>query len=63
MLWQLAYAEFYFINIYWPDFQKSDFDDALKWYQSRERRFGQVNELAQNSPKWDESEWNQNAED
>ncbi len=60
MLWQLAYAEFYFINTYWPDFQKSDFDDALKWYQFRDRRFGQVD---QTSSKPGKPEWNQHAED
>ena len=63
MIWQLAYAEFYFTNTYWPDFQKSDFDDALKWYQGRERRFGKVDNAIQSPTKWDESEWNKNAED
>ncbi|MEM1628406.1 MAG: polyprenyl diphosphate synthase [Desulfurococcaceae archaeon] len=40
LLWQLAYSELYFCDIYWPDFRKIDFWRALRSYQSRERRFG-----------------------
>jgi len=42
MLWQLAYAEFYFTDVLWPDFDTSEFDKALAWYADRERRFGAV---------------------
>ena len=43
LLWQLSYAELYFSKVYWPDFKKSEFEKAIKVYQSRERRFGRVN--------------------
>jgi undecaprenyl diphosphate synthase len=44
MLWQLAYAEFYFTDILWPDFAEGHFADALAWFAGRERRFGRVPE-------------------
>lgn len=44
MLWQCAYSEFYFSNVLWPDFRKTDFQAALDAYSSRERRFGQTEE-------------------
>ena len=40
LLWQLAYAEFYFPGILFPDFSESDFDDAILAYNNRDRRFG-----------------------
>lgn len=43
MLWQLAYAEFYFTDVYFPDFNKDEFDKALDSYNKRNRRFGGVN--------------------
>jgi undecaprenyl diphosphate synthase len=42
MLWQNAYAEFYFTPVLWPDFRKGDLIKAILEYQSRERRFGGV---------------------
>lgn len=42
LLWQSAYAEFYFTNTYWPDFTKEDFINAIENYKMRERRFGTV---------------------
>jgi len=42
MLWQLAYAEFYFTDTLWPDFDAAEFDKALTWFAGRERRFGSV---------------------
>lgn len=42
MLWQLAYSEFYFTDVLWPDFDVAEFDKALDWYGSVERRFGSV---------------------
>jgi len=40
LLWQLAYAEFYFPGILFPDFSENDFDDAILAYNNRDRRFG-----------------------
>ena len=40
MIYQAAYAEYYFPNIYFPDFQDSDFDEAILDFQNRNRRFG-----------------------
>ena len=39
LLWQLAYAEFYFTDVLWPDFSKKDLQKAVEFYQSRDRRF------------------------
>ena len=44
LLWQLAYSEFYFTDVLWPDFGVDDFIKAIASYQSRERRFGMVSE-------------------
>ncbi|MGQ0503460.1 MAG: polyprenyl diphosphate synthase [Panacagrimonas sp.] len=44
LLWQLAYAELYFCDTLWPDFDDQDFSEALQWYAQRERRFGRVPE-------------------
>ena len=40
LLWQLAYAELYFTDVYWPGFRKIDFLRAVRSYQLRQRRFG-----------------------
>ena len=42
LLWQLAYTEFYFTDIFWPEFRKVDFFKAILDFQLRERRFGQI---------------------
>ncbi|MCX5708406.1 MAG: isoprenyl transferase [Candidatus Omnitrophica bacterium] len=42
LLWQLSYAEMYFPKIYWPDFKREEFVDALKEFQRRQRRFGNI---------------------
>ncbi|MBI2095501.1 MAG: isoprenyl transferase [Candidatus Omnitrophica bacterium] len=42
LLWQLSYAEIYITKKYWPDFTKGDFKKAIREYQRRERRFGDV---------------------
>ena len=42
LLWQLAYTEFYFPSVLWPDFGKDDLIDAIEYYNTRERRFGGV---------------------
>lgn len=44
LLWQLAYSEFYFTDVLWPDFRKDDFFRAVLAYQNRERRFGKTSE-------------------
>lgn len=44
LLWQFAYTEFFFSPIYWPDFRKQNFYEALLDYQRRERRFGKISE-------------------
>lgn len=40
LIWQLAYAEFVFVEKYWPDFNEQDLDEAIEIYQKRNRRFG-----------------------
>lgn len=44
LLWQVAYSEFYFSNVLWPDFNKDEFYNAILEYQKRERRFGKTSE-------------------
>jgi len=44
LLWEGAYAEYYFSEKLWPEWTAEDLDDAIRSYQSRERRFGTVNE-------------------
>ena len=40
LIWQAAYAEYYFTPTYWPDFSERDIDDALEAYSQRVRKFG-----------------------
>lgn len=42
MLWQTAYTEYYFTEVLWPDFRKTEFQHALDAFSKRERRFGKV---------------------
>lgn len=42
LLWQLAYTEFYFTDVLWPDFNKRELQKAIDYYSQRERRFGGV---------------------
>ncbi len=44
MLWQMAYAELYFTDTLWPDFNRETLDAAIRSYQQRERRFGRTSE-------------------
>ena len=44
LLWQIAYTEFYFTDIYWPEFRKENLYQAIINYQNRERRFGKTSE-------------------
>lgn len=48
-LWQLAYTELFFTDTFWPDFDEHTFDEALKAYQKRERRFGLTGEQVKTS--------------
>lgn len=40
LLWQIAYAELFFIDTLWPDFSEKHFIEALDWFQKRQRKFG-----------------------
>ena len=42
LLWQIAYSELYFCDTYWPDFMEEDLHEAIRQYQSRQRRFGKT---------------------
>ncbi|MCU0435969.1 MAG: isoprenyl transferase [Bacteroidia bacterium] len=44
LLWQIAYAEFYFTETLWPDFDREEFYKAILDYQNRERRFGKTSD-------------------
>ena len=44
LMWQLAYTEFYFTEVAWPDFNKAEFEKAIVKYNQRDRRFGGVKE-------------------
>jgi len=44
LLWQIAYTEFYFTDVLWPDFSKKELEKAIQQYNDRERRFGKVGE-------------------
>ncbi len=44
LLWQIAYAELYFTEVLWPDFNKNHLNEAILSYQKRERRFGKTSE-------------------
>jgi undecaprenyl diphosphate synthase len=44
LLWQLAYAELYFTDVLWPDFRRDHLYEAVKTYQTRDRRFGGLND-------------------
>ena len=42
LLWQLAYTEFYFSDVLWPDFSKKDLEEIIKDFYTRERRYGKA---------------------
>lgn len=48
LLWQVAYSEFYFTDVLWPDFRKTDFQKALDIFSVRERRYGKTGEQVNN---------------
>ena len=49
LLWQCAYAEFWFTEKYWPDFRETDFVEAIGDFAGRERRFGKTSEQVEGS--------------
>lgn len=53
LLWQVAYAEFYFSSKLWPEFSKEDLYDAILSFQCRERRFGKTSEQLSETKKCD----------
>ena len=48
LLWQCAYSEFYFTDVYWPDFDEEELCKAIYNYQNRQRRFGKTGEQLEN---------------
>ena len=44
LLWQMAYTEFYFTDVAWPDFNKAELIKAIEHYNARDRRYGGVKE-------------------
>ncbi|MFI3171226.1 MAG: isoprenyl transferase [Eubacteriales bacterium] len=44
LMWQLAYTEFYFADVHWPDFSKEELEKAIEKFNGRERRFGNAEE-------------------
>lgn len=47
LLWQIAYAELYFTDLLWPDFNESEFEKAIQCFVERERRFGKTSDQLQ----------------
>ena len=52
LLWQIAYSELYFTPIFWPDFSKENFYEAIVEYQVRERRFGKTSEQVKDNNEY-----------
>jgi undecaprenyl diphosphate synthase len=50
LLWQIAYAEIYFTDILWPDFDAVALDDAISWFATRQRRYGMTGEQVEENP-------------
>ncbi len=48
LLWQFAYTEFYFADVFWPDFRQDEMQKALDAYAARKRRFGQTDDQVDN---------------
>jgi len=51
LLWQAAYAELYFTDVLWPEFDDKELGKALEWYAQRTRRFGKTTEQVAHEPK------------
>ncbi len=50
LLWQMAYTEFYFTDLLWPEFDADALDQAITSFSQRERRFGRTSEQLQDKP-------------
>lgn len=50
LLWQMAYTEFYFTDVLWPEFDGAQLDKAISSFSRRERRFGRTSEQLQDKP-------------
>ena len=48
LLWQISYAELFFSEVFWPDFDEINFEKAIKNYKKRERRFGKTSDQIKN---------------
>ena len=48
LLWQISYAELFFSEVFWPDFDENNFEKAIKNYKKRERRFGKTSDQIKN---------------
>ena len=48
LLWQISYAELFFSEVFWPDFDENHFEKAIKNYKKRERRFGKTSDQIKN---------------
>ena len=48
LLWQISYAELFFSEVFWPDFDEKHFEKAIKNYSNRERRFGKTSDQIKN---------------
>ena len=48
LLWQVSYAELFFSEVFWPDFDEINFEKAIKNYKKRERRFGKTSDQIKN---------------
>lgn len=44
LMWQMAYSEIYFSKVLWPNFSNEDFNDALRFYNKKQRRFGRTSD-------------------
>jgi undecaprenyl diphosphate synthase len=51
LLWQLSYAEIYVTEKFWPDFTEADYREAIRVYQSRQRRFGDIGAMQNQTDK------------
>ncbi len=50
LLWQAAYAELYFTDVFWPEFDQRELNRALQWFGARRRRFGKTDEQIDENP-------------
>ena len=57
LLWQLAYSEIYITDVLWPEFDENEFYKAIIDYQSRNRRFGGIKSVSNQSLKSSLSYW------